>query len=258
MLSCSVIRTSFRATLVISVLGLATLACSGMGPAPLIPPVVDPDLVQRGAFLFRDLSVSADKSRSCDVCHKSGGSNGKAYRHGLEVRLGSEGARVVPPLRGVWQTAPYLWDGSMSTIEEVIDRMLEVEMGGSSLAGRDLEALRAYVLTIPVFDRGRLLADGMPTEPSTLRARRGFDVFLESGCDKCHPAPAFMRPLRFDVGTGGKWSVPTLRGVASSPPYGHDGRWATLGEAVDAILESRGVELDRERRAQLLEYLGLL
>ena len=92
----------------------------------------------------------------------------------------------------------------------------------------------------------------------TLSARRGASVFRKAECDTCHPAPAYTRPLRFDVGTGGTFDVPTLLGVSTTGPWGHDGRWDRLDEAVDAILANRDVELTEAERRQLVEYLKLL
>ena len=74
----------------------------------------------------------------------------------------------------------------------------------------------------------------------------------------CHPAPAYTRPRRFDVGTGGSFYVPTLRGVAETGPWGHDGRFGELEDAIDAILAAEEVELTADERRQLLEYLKLL
>ena len=71
-------------------------------------------------------------------------------------------------------------------------------------------------------------------------------------------APAFTHRLRFDVGTGGKWSVPSLRNVSRQPLLGHDGRWPDLESAVRAILRQREIELGEHELTQLLAYLELL
>lgn len=214
--------------------------------------------MQRGAFLFLNPALSGDGSRACATCHPGGSSNGKVYRDGEEVAPGSPGGRVVPELRGLWQTPPYLWDGSLGSVGEAIDRMLAVEMRGAQLSPVDREALEAYVLSIPPFDNGRIEPDGTPVEPATLSARRGFGVFQRVECTTCHPAPSFAHRFRFDVGTGGKWSVPSLRNVSRTAPYGHDGRWPDLETAVRAILQSRDIELAARELNYLLRYLELL
>jgi cytochrome c peroxidase len=136
--------------------------------------------------------------------------------------------------------------------------MLQVEMRGASLSEGDLAALESYVLSLAPFDRGRVDATGAPIEPATLRARRGFEVFLRARCSLCHLPPAFARSMSADVGTGGKFNVPTLRGLSSTAPYGHDGRFASIEEAVRAIVAARKTELGEIELEYLLEYLSLL
>lgn len=238
---------------------LVSLAgCAQFSDAPLQPPVLDPDRVQHGALLFLNPALSADGQRSCASCHPGGGSNGRIYRNGVEVGAGSASGRKVPNLRGLWQTGPYLWDGSIPTVRAAIERELTVHMGNPAADELELLALEAYVLSIPPFDNGRIEPDGTPVEPATLSARRGFEAFQRAKCGRCHPPPTYARSRRADVGTGGKWYPPSLRGLSSSAPYGHDGRWSTLDRALDALLEARDVDLNADERAWLLKYLELL
>jgi mono/diheme cytochrome c family protein len=241
-------------------LALALGGCAFMmamkGP-PTTPPVLDPDLVQRGAMLFNDSRVSGDGSRACATCHPGGGTDWKVYRDGtLEPPGPQEGWRTMT-LRGAWQTAPYLWDNSATNISGAVDRMLAIEMLGGKVEGRDREALESYVLSIPVFDRGRAQPDGTPIEPVTLAARRGFAI-AQDNCFGCHKPPAFVRLLRYDVGTEGEFAVPTLRGVVPGGPYGHDGRWPDLDSAIRGIIAHEQTPLSDEQIANLIEYLKLL
>jgi cytochrome c peroxidase len=232
--------------------------CSALVGRPPERPRVDPDLVQRGGILYLSDDLSGDGSRSCATCHPGGGTDGRTYLDGREVPAGSPGGRDVPALWGVWATGPYLADGSAESLGEVLERMTEVEMGGAPLSEVDRRALEAYLLSLEPFDRQRVQDDGLPVEPATGSALAGFRVFHDAGCALCHPPPAYMRRGRFDVGTGGKWAVPSLRGAAETGPYGHDGRWATLEEAVGAILADRGETLSPGDLRRLLEYLRLL
>jgi cytochrome c peroxidase len=205
-----------------------------------------------------DPALSGDGSRSCDTCHPGGGENGKVYANAEEVPPATPDAFNVPSLRGVWQTPPYLWDGSIRNIQEVLTRMLSIEMRDGQMAEIDFRALQNYVLSIPVFDRGRIQSDGTPVEPALLSTKRGFEVFKQQKCVRCHPPPVFSKSARVDMGTGKKIDVPTLRGVGSSPPFGHDGRWSTLGEAVEAVIAARREKISRRQLAELLAYLQLL
>ena len=233
------------------------VGCETPSPVPAEPPSLNPDLVQRGAFVFVAARGSGDGQRSCATCHPGGGSNGLTYRAGALVESRTPGARNVPALRGLWQTPPYLWDGSLGDVRSVLERMLAVEMDGATLVDYDLAALEAYVLAFEPFDRGRLEPDGGPVEPATLASRRGASVYTRAGCDACHPAPIFALPERHDMGTGAAIDIPTLRGLSSTPPYGHDGRWPDLEDVTDAMLQATDVELNDLERRQLIEYLKL-
>jgi cytochrome c peroxidase len=221
------------------------------------PPELDADLVQRGARLFLDPSVSGDGTRSCATCHPGNGTNGRSYIDGEEVPRGTPGARDVPDLWGLWQTSPYLADASAS-LSEALDLALSRDMRGAVLPQIDRRALESYLLSIPPFDRRRVQLDGTPEEPVRLSALEGFDVFRRARCVRCHPPPVYARGGLFDIGTGGKYRVPSLRGLSETSPYGHDGRWETVEEGVRAILEARGVELSEPDLGRLLAYLSLL
>jgi cytochrome c peroxidase len=59
------------------------------------------------------------------------------------------------------------------------------------------------------------------------------------------------------MGTGTEIDVPTLRGLSSTPPYGHDGRWDSIAKAVQAMLSAGEIVLSAREREQLVEYLKL-
>jgi cytochrome c peroxidase len=202
--------------------------------------------------------LSTDGTRSCATCHPGGGTNGRAYLEAEEVPPSSPGARDVPALWGLWQTPPYLADGSAETPGEALDHALRVHMGKAALAPEDRAALEAYLLSLPPFDRGRIDEEGLPVEPATRSAIEGEQVFRGAGCTECHPSPVYTKKGRFDVGTDGLWAVPSLRGLSATPPYGHDGRWATLEEAVTAMIRARGETLSQSDLRRLLAYLELL
>jgi cytochrome c peroxidase len=84
-------------------------------------------------------------------------------------------------------------------------------------------------------------------------ARRGMRLFFSErlACARCHAGFTFSGPVTFDglaagepeffdTGLGGPFRAPTLRNVAVTAPYMHDGRFATLGEVVDFYARGGG------------------
>ena len=121
-------------------------------------------------------------------------------------------------------------------------------------------------------------------------AKRGYDVFQRAKCDNCHSGVFFSSLQFYNVGIGmdaeepdvgrykvtqvdkdmGAFKAPTLRDVADSAPYFHNGSVATLEETV-RIMAGGGIDnpqLDRtnlekadltdEEIADLLEFLKSL
>lgn len=109
--------------------------------------------------------------------------------------------------------------------------------------------------------------------------RRGLTTFLEVGCNSCHTGPALggalYRKLGFifpyqteDLGresvTGDAadrhvFKVPSLRNIAKTGPYFHDGSIATLEEAVKIMgYHQTGVQLREVQISDIVVFLGSL
>ncbi len=109
--------------------------------------------------------------------------------------------------------------------------------------------------------------------------RRGLTTFLAVGCNSCHTGPALggalYRKLGFifpyetaDVGREGVtgdpadrhvFKVPSLRNVAKTGPYFHDGSIATLEEVVKIMgYHQVGLQLEATQIADLVAFLGSL
>jgi cytochrome c peroxidase len=110
--------------------------------------------------------------------------------------------------------------------------------------------------------------------------KRGMDLFfsVRIGCSSCHSGINFAGPWLdrgsqagtpsfADTGTGGLMRVPTLRNVARTAPYMHDGRFATLDAVLDhyekLAVRAPDERLERqalttEERAALREFLESL
>jgi cytochrome c peroxidase len=147
----------------------------------------------------------------------------------------------------------------------------EAELGGPPTGDRIVKALGAFVRTIHAGDTPW---DRHSKDPAALKASeagRGFAVFsLEARCTLCHLPPTYSDTLFHNIGIGseaekpdggrgkfladaagrsgqpapaearaltGAFKTPTLRGALLSGPYFHDGRAATLEEAIDLMLK---------------------
>ena len=129
------------------------------------------------------------------------------------------------------------------------------------------------------------------TDALSESAKRGWDVWREkAGCGSCHAGILFSDLRYHNVGIGmdaetpdigrnkvtdneadtGAFKTPTLRDVAKSAPYFHDGSVATLEEAVELMLAGgkpnpyldvqnlQPVELTAEEKADLIAFLESL
>jgi cytochrome c peroxidase len=141
---------------------------------------------------------------------------------------------------------------------------------------------RTFINNNSPFDR---FAAG-ETEALTPAEQRGLDLFrsTKTRCVECHTFPTFSsesfrvigvesddlgRAAVFENGLVGSFKVPTLRNVALTAPYMHNGSMATLAEVVDFYADGggrlRGVEnmdgliqpidLSAEERADLIAFL---
>lgn len=110
--------------------------------------------------------------------------------------------------------------------------------------------------------------------------RKGFALFLDAGCTACHAGTALggamfqklglLKPYptsdegRFKVTQNeadrGMFKVPSLRNVAKTPPYFHDGSIATLEQAVKVMAEYQTAKgkLTDEEAEQLVAFLEAL
>jgi cytochrome c peroxidase len=120
--------------------------------------------------------------------------------------------------------------------------------------------------------------------------KRGYQIFLQK-CNSCHTQPLFsdfsfrnnglsVHPLLKDSGrahiTGlpqdrWKFKVPTLRNIALTGPYMHDGRFSTLMqclnhytdgvtnmENLDPLLQPNGIELSTAEKNDIIAFLNTL
>lgn len=199
--------------------------------------------VAEGRRLFHRVGApSSDRGFSCALCHPDGRDDGLVWSSPV-------GLRQTPWLAGrVHASAPYGWGGEHATlIGSLSSTRARI---GARFSALEMSALESY------------LTQGLdaPSRQSSAWAVEdhvaGERIFIERGCAHCHPLENdHTDQLGHDLGDGDVIDTPSLRFVAASPPYFHDGRYATLEEVlVEGKAGMTGPLSDEERR-QLIVYL---
>jgi len=221
--------------------------------------------VALGRRLFFDRRLSLDRTLSCASCHhpKRAFTDGRAVAVGV---LGRKGTRSAPTLVNRGYGASHFWDGRAPTLEkQVLEPILsakELNMTFEEVAARvgmgpeDVSrALASYVRSIrsgdSSFDR-YLHGD---RNALSEQQRRGLNLFRgKANCSACHVGPNFTDEGFHNTGVAwrdrvlldagrftvtakpvdrGAFKTPTLREVARTAPYMHDGSLATLEQVID-------------------------
>jgi cytochrome c peroxidase len=236
------------------------------------PPVQDPRQVALGARLFQDPRLSHDNALSCNSCHDLS-TNGATPPNSASVSPNSGPDALALNIPTVFNAALSFrlnWEGDVRTLESHVEQTLsnpgrmrsspdealnklrtdpDVARQFREAFGREadvaglLGAIAAYERTLVTpgsrFDRW-LEGD---VNAITAEEFAGYQLFKSLGCVSCHqgvniggnmyqrhgvfhplasPNPEIVR-------------VPSLRNVAVTPPYFHDGSTPTLSKAVQQM-----------------------
>ena len=156
------------------------------------------------------------------------------------------------------ESAPYGWNGAAPDLAHHV-AMTTARLGGSGLAKRDVADIEAYITT--------LRAPPPPSGDAALVAR-GDALFHrdDTGCAGCHAGKALTDGDVHDVHSatredqGRAFDTPSLHLVVASPPYFHDGRYATLADVLSGSDGDMGhtSQLTPDDRAALEAYVRRL
>jgi cytochrome c peroxidase len=237
------------------------------------PPTIDPLKVKLGERLFGDPRLSHDNSRSCSSCHDLS-TNGASPR---PRDIGLDGSELPFNTLTVFNAAlsfRFGWEGKVRTAESDVKSSLGnpkiMASSPSEVAekfGADPEMRNKFIVAYGRRPDARNIIDAITSFQRTLvtpgsRFDRwlagdatalstdeldGYDLFKSLGCVSCHqgvniggnlfqrhgifhplgsPDPAILR-------------VPSLRNVATTPPYFHDGSAPTLDDAVRKMAKAQ-------------------
>lgn len=249
--------------------------------------------IDLGRRLFFDTRLSRDGSVACATCHDPA----RAFADSSAVAVGvfgRTGRRNAPALINRGYGRAFFWDGRSRTLDEQVVKPIEDpnEMDSSQAdaaaragvsPGELASALASYVRSIlsgnSPFDR---FVNGDRNALSG-DEQAGLQIFRGKGnCVACHVGPNFTderlhntgiawREGRFaDAGAGrGEFKTPTLREIARTAPYMHDGSLATLEDVIELYdgggrsnpsidPEIRPLKLTGTEKMQLLAFLRSL
>jgi cytochrome c peroxidase len=230
-------------------------------PLPFSGPAADPRRVALGARLFNDVRLSGDGSLSCASCHDVTGNGGRpaapvppgkldtptVFNAALSFRLNWEGKfRSLEEHAAALLQSPDVMNASIATVVERLraDPQMLAAFAATYAGAPDrdslLDALASYQSTLvtpnSAFDRWLRGDKAALTDD----AQRGYRSFKELGCVSCHQGMnvggnLFQRHGIFAPLASPKPEivrVPTLRNIAATAPYFHDGSAQTLTDAV--------------------------
>jgi cytochrome c peroxidase len=270
----------------------STIADEPITPIPA-PPSIDPLKVKLGERLFGDPRLSHDNSRSCLSCHdlNTNGASTKSQDVGLDgsslpfntltvfnatlnFRFGWEGKiRTVESDVKAALENPQIMGGSISELAEKLtadpdmSRDFTAAYGGGPDAENILDAIASFERTLVTpdsrFDRW-LAGDAASLSANELD---GYRLFKSLGCVSCHQGVnvggnLFERHGIFHPLASPKpeiLRVPSLRNVAATPPYFHDGSAPTLDDAVRKMgLAQLNSTLTDQQVKEIVAYLQTL
>jgi cytochrome c peroxidase len=249
--------------------------------------------IELGRRLFLDRRLSRDSSIDCVSCHdpKRAFSGSEPVAIGV---FGRKGRRNSPALVNRGYGRSFFWDGRIRSLEEQVlkpiqdpnemDLTLPEAVARVGLTAEEISrALASYVRSIlsgnSAFDRF-MNGDSTALSPAE---QMGLRVFRGKGnCTACHGGPNFSddrlhntgvawRDANLaDAGAGhGDFKTPTLREIARTAPYMHDGSIATLEDVIEYYdqggnrnpyldPELRPLHLSTEEKRNLLLFLRAL
>jgi len=197
------------------------LGTISLGPQP------EPDSVRRGEIYFHDAMKCFQHWHSCATCHPDGRVDALPWDF---LRDGIGNGKDVISLVNIHETSPHNRRATRPDPHEC----MRTGVTGSHLIvpePKDVDDLVAYASS--------LKAEPNPVPPPADAVARGKALFEgKANCASCHPAPFYTDQKMHNVGIltplepDGMYDTPSLVEVYRTAPYYHDGRSATLKDAL--------------------------
>lgn len=223
-----------------------------------LPEKLSPDEVKGRRFFFDAQSTKMSSSTThvaCSTCHLEGRDDGHVWSF-------PDGLRQTPTLvgRSTTKTLPMHWNGEHRDFTAFMTHTVVSRMGGSGSDAELNRQMEAWLNVEPAPENANLrsaLSDAQ---------LRGQAAYAKAQCNTCHSGEYLTNGTLQDVGTGDAagtrlFDTPSLKGLARSAPYMHDGKAATLidrlqlGGNVHGRLDLLTTE---QEKLDLVEYLKTL
>jgi cytochrome c peroxidase len=257
------------------------------------PPSITPAKVALGERLFDDPRLSHDGSRSCSSCHDVRTNGADANRHDKAP----DGSDIRVNTNTVFNAALSFrlnWEGNIRTLEQQAEIAFENPgfMGTSTeevlpKLRRDPQMVRLFLEAYDRVPDKEVLLDAIASYERTLLTpggrfdqwlegdstaltndeQEGYGLFKSLGCISCHQGVnvggnlfeqrGIFHPL--SASRAEILRVPSLRNVATTPPYFHDGSAATLSDAIRRMATAQLNRTLTDRQVGLItSFLGTL
>ena len=253
-------------------LGLSPVKASAENP-------LTPEKAELGWKLFFDPRLSKDGTQACESCHHIEKAYTSGAALDAKVG-GAMNKRNAPQMLNLGYHASWYWDGRAASLEAVSSAAWKGQLGADpATSAQALNQVPVYkALFVRAFGEPASPANVPMALASFLRALQsgnspwdraqagdrkalsreaqdGFKLFTAKGCVGCHVPPLFSDFDFHDVGIGtdpgrkdatkadsdaGKFKTPSLRNVALTGPYFHDGHAATLEAAIALMAKGGG------------------
>jgi cytochrome c peroxidase len=232
--------------------------------------------VDLGWKLFFDKRLSKDGSAACESCHHIAKAYTSGLALDAKVG-GAMNKRNAPSMLNLGAHSSFYWDGRMPTLEAVSNAAWKGQLGADpATSAASLNAVPVYKASFVRAFGEPASADNVPkalaaffralqsgnsawdkaqagdAKALSKEAQEGSKLFTSKGCVVCHVPPLFSDQDFHNAGLGddagrkdatkadadvGNFKTPSLRNVALTAPYFHDGSSASLEDALAVMIK---------------------
>jgi hypothetical protein len=188
---------------------------------------------------------------ACASCHPEGREDGHVWTFDeIGVR------RTQSVAGGVLDSGALHWAADLPDFDALLDEVFVTRMQRAKPGPLHTKAFSRWLDALPA---------ARPSTPIDATAvAKGDKLFHDAsiGCTTCHVGPRLTTGQTADVGTGAKFKIPSLVGVAARAPFMHDGCAATLadrfGAACGGAAHGSTAGLTPDQVSDLVAYMETL